>query len=169
VIHRRADLVVGAWGARFRGRSFSCSIGRGGIGRKRGEGDGITPRGSFQIMGAGFRADRISPPRSPIPMLPIGPADIWSDDASDPAYNHGFRARAHPFSHERLFRADPLYDVFAILDFNWPLAVPGRGSAIFLHHWRRPRYPTEGCIAFAPTDLAFILAHWTAQSRVVIR
>ncbi|NOX41652.1 MAG: L,D-transpeptidase family protein [Alphaproteobacteria bacterium] len=134
-----------------------------------GEGDGITPIGSFQIMGTGFRADRVRPPTSQVPALPIGPADIWSDDATDPAYNHGLSARAHPFSHERLFRADHLYDVFAILDFNWPLAVPGRGSVIFLHHWRAPRHPTEGCIAFAPRVLGFILEHWTAQSRVVIR
>jgi L,D-peptidoglycan transpeptidase YkuD (ErfK/YbiS/YcfS/YnhG family) len=47
--------------------------------------------------------------------------------------------------------------------------VPGRGSAIFLHVWRRPRHPTAGCIAFARADLAFILARWTPRSRVVVR
>ncbi len=166
---RRGDLVISAWGARFQGRRFACSIGPSGIGQKRGEGDGITPIGAFQIIGGGYRADRGTPPASPIQMQPIGPADIWSDDATDPAYNHRLSARAHPFNHERLFRADHLYDVFAILDFNWPLAVPGDGSAIFLHHWRAPRHPTAGCIAFAPRVLGFILEHWTPHSRVVIR
>jgi L,D-peptidoglycan transpeptidase YkuD (ErfK/YbiS/YcfS/YnhG family) len=47
--------------------------------------------------------------------------------------------------------------------------VPGRGSAIFLHVWRKPRHPTAGCIAFARDDLAWILAHWQRASRVVAR
>ena len=60
-------------------------------------------------------------------------------------------------SHEKLRRADPLYDVIMLTDWNWPQAQAGKGSAIFLHQWRRPGYPTEGCIAFDRTHL-----HWIA-------
>ena len=43
------DLVVGRWGARFGGRRFPCAVGRGGIGAKRAEGDGVTPVGRHRI------------------------------------------------------------------------------------------------------------------------
>lgn len=169
MIPKAHDLVVSAWGARYRGRHFPCAIGRGGIGYKQGEGDGITPLGHWRIAGAGYRADRMPRPDFTVPTRIIGPADIWSDDARDPAYNNGFAARNHPFSHEALSRSDPLYDIFAILDFNWPYAVPGAGSAIFLHSWRKPRHPTEGCIAFPPDVLRFILTSWNPRAYVVIR
>jgi L,D-peptidoglycan transpeptidase YkuD (ErfK/YbiS/YcfS/YnhG family) len=67
-----------------------------------------------------------------------------------------------------MFRADPLYDLVAVLDWNRRPVVPGRGSAIFLHLWRKPRHPTAGCIAFRGADLAWILARWTPRSRVVV-
>ena len=164
-----SDLAVTRWGARFQGRLYPCAIGRGGIGIKRGEGDNITPVGRCSIGAIGYRADRVQSPASGLPLFRIGPADIWSDDPDDPAYNHGRTARGYPFSHETLFRADPLYDLIAVLDFNWPVANPGAGSAIFLHAWRRPRYPTAGCVAFAPPVLRHILQNWTPGSRVLIR
>ena len=146
-----------------------CAIGRGGIGAKSGEGDGITPRGTFQIMGCGYRTDRIGFDAPNVQCQPIGLMDVWSDDPKDPAYNHSANLRTHGFSHERLRRADPLYDIFVILDYNFPEAVPGKGSAIFLHKWRKPRHPTEGCVAFREDDLVQILSNWTPNSRVVIR
>ena len=88
---------------------------------------------------------------------PILPGDLWSDDGADPMYNQWVRA-PHGFSHEKLRRADPLYDLVLLTDWNYPLAEAGRGSAIFLHRWRRPCYPTAGCVAFAPRDLAWIAA-----------
>ena len=94
--------------------------------------------------------------------------DVWSDDPEDPGYNHRADLRNHKFSHERLRRADPLYDLFVILDYNYPDAVTGKGSAIFLHKWRKPRHPTEGCVAFREDDLVRILMNWTQTSRVVI-
>lgn len=163
------DLVIGKWGARYRGQHFPCAIGRGGIGVKMGEGDGITPRGNWQITGAGYRADRMARPDFGFALHRIGPSDIWSDDARDPDYNHHVSARDYPFSHEFLRRADPLYDIYAVLDFNWPRSVPGAGSAVFLHSWRKPRHPTEGCVAFSPNVLRFILESWQADGRVVIR
>ncbi|QDL93565.1 hypothetical protein FDP22_03175 [Paroceanicella profunda] len=159
------DLVVGRWGARFLGRTFPCALGRGGIGEKRGEGDGITPRGLWHVGAVMARPDRGGVPPG---ARPIGPRDLWSDDPADPAYNSAVRA-PHPQSHEALRRPDGLYDLVAVLDYNWPVAVAGAGSAIFLHVWRGPRKPTAGCVAFRRADLGWILSRWSPRSRVIIR
>lgn len=131
----------GLW---FAGRTYPCTIGRGGLTHNKREGDGATPRGTHRIAGLLYRADRLA---RPAPWaLPIGPRDLWSDDADAPDYNLMVRTPYAP-SHEKLRRADPLYDLVLLTDWNWPNATPGRGSAIFIHQWRRPGYPTEGCIA----------------------
>jgi len=163
-------MVVTRQGARYLGRRIPCAIGRGGITTDKREGDAPTPPGPLRLMRAGYRADRMARPqtRGAFHLRAIGPADLWSDDPADPAYNHTVRA-PHPFSHERLRRADPLYDVFIITDWNWPNATPGKGSAIFVHNWRKPRYPTEGCIAFAPADLRWIIAHWQPGARIIVK
>lgn len=112
-----------------------------------------------------YRPDRMARPTDWA--LPIGPSDLWSDDSRDTDYNQMVRA-PHPFSHERLRRADPLYDLVVLTGWNWPEAVPGRGSAIFLHRWRRPGYPTAGCVAFAPADLLWIAQRITYQTRLIV-
>ena len=170
---RFEDLAVTRWGARFRGRRFPCAIGWGGISGRKREGDGATPAGVLRFVGSAYRADRIArpPPARTVAvrMVPIGPADIWSDDAADPGYNHGGNARFYPFSHERMRRADRMYDVVVMTDWNWPKAEPGRGSAIFAHCWKTPRKPTAGCVAFARSDLIWIIRRWTPRSRLIVQ
>lgn len=165
---RRADMVVTRWGARFMGRRFPVSIGKGGMTRDKREGDGATPVGVWRLMGGGYRADRTAPLDVPFRMRAIGQRDLWSDDPAAPDYNHDVRAPYAP-SHERLRRADGLYDLFLITDWNWPNAVPGKGSAIFVHCWKRPRKPTAGCLAFRPDHLRWILARWTRDSRIIVK
>lgn len=133
------------------------------------EGDLATPRGVWWIVGGRYRADRTKAPDTPLSLDPIGPRDVWSDDPTDPAYNHGLSSYNHPFSHEKLRMTARLYDVVLISDWNWPDAKPGKGSAIFIHQWRKPRHPTAGCLAFAPKDLRWILSHWTPHSRIIVR
>lgn len=163
-----ADLVVTPTGCRFLGRRFACTIGRGGVvdADRKCEGDGATPRGVHRIVGMLYRPDRIAPPVDWA--VPILPGDLWSDGVDDPDYNHMVRA-PHPFSHEALRRADPLYDLVLITDWNWPHAKAGRGSAIFLHRWRRPGYPTAGCVAFAPQDLLWIARRIRPETRLIVR
>lgn len=159
------DMVLTPRGLRFRGLRFPCSIGRGGIVVDKREGDGATPAGWHRIVGLLYRPDRIA---RPAPWaLPIGPRDLWSDDAGDPAYNRMVRA-PYAYSHERLRRTDPLYDLVMLTDWNWPEAVPGCGSAIFLHQWRRSGYPTEGCIAFRRDHLRWIAARAAPGTRLFI-
>ena len=159
------DLVLTPKGVRFAGRVFPCAIGRGGVRRDKREGDGATPAGIHRITGLLYRADRMA---CPAPWArPIGSRDLWCDDPASPAYNMPVRA---PFAarHERLFRPDPLYDVILTTDWNSAPPRPGAGSAIFLHIWRWPGYPTEGCIAFAREDLLWIVARIGPGTRLIV-
>lgn len=159
------DLTLTPTHVRFMNRRFPCTIGRGGLTADKVEGDGATPRGSHRIVEMLYRANRMVQPVSWA--RPIGPADLWSDDVNDPVYNSQVRA-PHAFSHERLRRSDPMYDLILITDWNYPTATPGKGSAIFIHQWRGPGRPTAGCIAFRRDHLRWIAQRITPQSRLVI-
>ncbi|MBW4706561.1 L,D-transpeptidase family protein [Roseobacter sp. YSTF-M11] len=161
----RDDLVVTPRGLRFAGRTYPCTIGKSGVTRNKREGDGATPRGTHHIIGMLYRPDRIARPAGWA--LPIGPRDLWSDDVTDPNYNMMVRAPYAP-SHEKLRRADPLYDLVILTDWNWPYAVKGRGSAIFIHQHRRPGYPTEGCIALSRAHLHDIARRITYGTRLIV-
>ena len=158
------DLVLTPTGLRFRGHVFPCTIGRGGIRTDKREGDGATPTGTHRIVGLLWRPDRLAQPASWA--VSIRPRDLWCDDPRHPDYNLMVRA---PFaaSAERLARADPLYDLVILTDWNWPRAEAGRGSAIFLHRWRRPGHPTEGCVALAPGHLRWIAARIGVGTRLI--
>ena len=159
------DIVVMPTHARFMGRRFARTVGRGGVTDHKVEGDGATPRGVHDIVGMLYRADRIA---KPCPWaVPIGPRDLWSDDVRDPDYNLMVRG-PHGYSHEALRRADPMYDLIMVTNWNWPIATKGRGSAIFVHQWRGQGRPTAGCVAFHRRDLMWIAARITPKTRLVI-
>lgn len=162
------DLVLSPTGLRFRGRRLACTIGRGGITTDKREGDGATPAGIHRITGMLYRPDRLTARALPGWARPIGRCDLWCDDPAHPAYNRPVRAPLDA-SHEVLRRADPLYDLVLVTDWNTAPAVPGRGSAIFLHSWRRPGYPTAGCIAFDRADLLWIARRLDPGARLVVR
>ena len=159
------DLVLTPRGVRFQGQAYPCTIGKSGITRNKREGDKATPAGIHRIVGMLYRPDRIP---APVPWaMPIGPRDLWSDDGTQGDYNSLVQA-PYPHSHEVLRRADPLYDLVILTDWNWPNAVAGRGSAIFIHQQRRPGYPTEGCVAFSRAHLHQIAVRLTRHSRLIV-
>ncbi len=160
------DLVLTPMGLRVRGRVLPCSIGKGGLRSAKREGDGATPRGVHRIVGCLYRPDRMAQPVDWA--VPVGPRDLWSDDSARADYNKMVRA-PYEGSHERLRRADRLYDLVLLTDWNWPVSHPGHGSAIFLHRWRKPGHPTEGCIAMAPHHLFWLTQQLKPQSRLIIR
>lgn len=160
----RGDVILTPRGLLAFGRLLPCTIGRGGLTGQKREGDGATPRGTLRIIGLLYRPDRMA---LPAPWAePIGPRDLWSDDPADPRYNERVGA-PHDWSHERLRRPDRVYDLVLVTDWNTP-AVPGLGSAIFLHRWRRPGAPTEGCIAMAPGNLAWLARQVRHGQRLVV-
>jgi len=162
------DMVLTPTGLRFRNRLYPCTVGRSGLidaDAKR-EGDGATPRGVHRIVGMLYRPDRIAAP-APWASV-IGTTDLWSDDVRDEDYNQLVQA-PYPFSHEVMRRADPMYDLVLVTDWNYPDATPGRGSAIFMHQWRRPHGRTAGCVALSRRDLHEIAARIQPGTRLIIR
>ena len=160
-----SDMVLTRQGLRFAGHVWPCTIGRGGVRTDKREGDGATPAGVHDIVGILYRPDRIA---RPVPWaVPIRPGDLWSDDPRHEDYNLMVRA-PYRWSHERLRRADRLYDLVILTDWNWPRAEKGRGSAIFLHRWRRPGFPTEGCVAFRPDHLLRIARRIEIGTRLIV-
>ena len=163
---RADDLVITRRGeARFKGRRCPCAVGKTGFQEAKAEGDGASPVGVFTLEYGYYRPDRLAAPKGCLNWRAAGPTDGWSDDPADPLYNRPVR-RPRGFHHEHLRRADPLYDIVVVFNANRDPIIPGNGSALFLHVWRRPRFPTEGCIAFDRRDLLWIMERWHVRGRL---
>jgi len=162
------DLVLTRFGVRFKGRLFPATIGRHGITRHKREGDCATPSGIHTVIGMMFRPDRIAASRLPGWAVPIGPQDLWCDAPDHPDYNRLVHAPFHA-SHERMHRADPLYDLVLLTDWNVGPSLPHKGSAIFLHQMRRPGYPTAGCVAFSRPHLLWIARRLHLGAKLIVR
>lgn len=135
-----------------------AAIGRAGrTGRKR-EGDGATPIAAMPLLGGYLRGDRVAQPRTTLPFQRIRPSMLWCDAPKNPNYNRLVRA---PFdaSHEAMYRADALYDICLVLDWNVTARRRHAGSAIFFHLIRPGYEPTAGCVAVSKRDMLRILPH----------
>lgn len=144
-----------------------AAIGPGGIAVKGGEGDGITPRGSWPVREIFYRADRMARPKTALPLRTIAPDDGWCDAPGDPNYNRLVKL-PYPASAEQMWRDDHLYDLVAVLGFNDDPVVPGKGSAIFLHLARPDYAPTHGCVALARDDVLAAIEQLRPGDQVVI-
>jgi L,D-peptidoglycan transpeptidase YkuD (ErfK/YbiS/YcfS/YnhG family) len=145
-----------------------CALGRSGRSPHKREGDGATPVGTFRLLGALYRPDRLPRPRTPLPLTAITPTSGWCDDPADRAYNRPVEL-PYPGRHERLYRDDHLYDVVVILDYNMTPPRPGMGSAVFLHLARKDFGPTEGCVAVSLQTMHRLLPRLGPQTLITIR
>ncbi len=150
------------------GGAAPAACGWGGVRPDKREGDGASPEGSFALVHLYYRADRIAPPPTNLPMSALRPNDGWVDDPADPRYNRLVRL-PYPAHHEEMWRADALYDLVVLIGYNTDPPLPGRGSAIFLHVARPDFAPTEGCIAVARDVLAGLLGSLGPGSMITIR
>jgi len=152
----------------FRGVQYRCAIGRSGLETgDRKEGSGTTPQGRFALRECWYRADRIRPPATLLPMRVIKQDDGWCDEPAHPEYNRHVKL---PFSasHEKLWREDHMYDIIVPMGYNDEPVVKGKGSAIFLHI-AQPNYSTtEGCVAVNMQDMLTLLETLPAKPFIVI-
>jgi L,D-peptidoglycan transpeptidase YkuD (ErfK/YbiS/YcfS/YnhG family) len=139
------------------GLRFRAAIGRAGRTAQKQEGDGATPVGLLKLTRVLYRAGHVRPPVCAVPVEPIAPNDGWCDDPADPLYNRKVRTPYYG-RHEALWRADSLYDIVGVLDWNMHPIIPHHGSAIFLHVATADYEPTAGCIALSLRDLTECLA-----------
>jgi L,D-peptidoglycan transpeptidase YkuD (ErfK/YbiS/YcfS/YnhG family) len=149
------------------GLVFSCALGRGGISAGKREGDGATPLGSMRILSGYFRNDHFSGGRKTrLAMAPISRDLGWCEVPDDRNYNRPVRI-PYGASHERMLRADRLYDACLVLDWNISPRRRGRGSAIFFHLARPGFTPTQGCVAVTARTMARLLP--LLSDRTVVR
>lgn len=135
---------------------FRAAIGRSGTTTRKREGDGGTPVAEMKILGGYRRMDRIRFPRNRLLLKPIGSRDLWCDEPGHPSYNRPVSAPCKA-SHEEMRRADELYDLCLVLDWNLLSRKRFGGSAIFFHIAKPDYGPTAGCVAISPRDMLRLL------------
>ncbi len=148
--------------------AIPVALGRGGILANKREGDGGTPKGTYRLKRLWWRQDRITRPRTFLPVRAIGPADAWSEDPNDRRYNRPVQ-RMPGEPGDRLMRADNLYDLIIEIDHNDRPRVAGRGSAVFIHLARDGYKPTAGCVGLRRNDLLRLLEQVGPNTRIVVR
>jgi L,D-peptidoglycan transpeptidase YkuD (ErfK/YbiS/YcfS/YnhG family) len=163
ILRRQKDGAWLDWGAGKR----RAAIGPGGIGIKGGEGDGITPQGSFAVREVIYRADRIAKPQTLLRLRALQKDDGWCDAPDDPNYNHPVKL-PYPASAEHMWRQDHLYDLLAVLGYNDDPVVAAKGSAIFLHLAHPDYAPTQGCVALNYRDALAAITQLKPGDHIVI-
>lgn len=149
-------------------RTFPVALGRGGIKVNKREGDGGTPAGRFKLLRIWWRADRVSRPRTGLPIRRITERDGWCEDPRDRNYNRPVELSPGS-SADRLWREDHLYDLIIELDHNTRPRIPFRGSAVFIHFARKDFTPTAGCVALKRGDLQKLLSYIARDCWIEIR
>jgi L,D-peptidoglycan transpeptidase YkuD (ErfK/YbiS/YcfS/YnhG family) len=153
--------------ARYGSALYPCCLGASGIRRNKCEGDRSTPAGAWSLRYLLYRADRMTRPRTRLPVFAIKPEDGWCDDPASSHYNKPVTLPSGS-GHERLWRDDSVYDLLIVTDHNQDPAVSGRGSAIFVHLQRPDGRATEGCIAFRRNHLLHLIQTWSVDTRIVV-
>lgn len=127
-------------------------IGRGGIypPEEKFEGDGRTPMGVYSI-GECF-GNTVPPCEMKVPYTVIDEDDYWDGDSTSPTYNTHVKgsekgkAWLEKGEFEHLIRYTNSYKYAAMINYNVSPAVPGKGSAIFLHIPSPGSTSSAGCV-----------------------
>jgi L,D-peptidoglycan transpeptidase YkuD (ErfK/YbiS/YcfS/YnhG family) len=164
-----ATLTVSECGRRVFG-PWPARVGYYGLSAHHREGDGTTPTGTFVLGPTVYGLD-------PNPGVQLGYhrlrcGDWWDEDSHSPSYNtfqHVACGTTPPFGggSEALWRATVAYREFAVVQYNAAPAVPGRGSAIFLHD--DTGQPTNGCVSLPRLDLIRLLQRLRPGASIAIR
>jgi L,D-peptidoglycan transpeptidase YkuD (ErfK/YbiS/YcfS/YnhG family) len=159
---RTTHAVVRLWERRGRcwkpaAGPWAARVGRNGLSAHHREGDGTTPTGTYGFGSVVYGLDPDPGLRYAYHRLVCG--DWWDEDPASPTYNTfrhvacGSRP-AFGGGSEALWRATVAYRRFAVVDYN-PSAVPGRGSAIFVHV--DTGRSTNGCVSLPAARLDALL------------
>jgi L,D-peptidoglycan transpeptidase YkuD (ErfK/YbiS/YcfS/YnhG family) len=154
---QRWTAVPGGW--QPVGSAVHAYVGGQGVGPAR-EGYDGTPAGSFTLTQAFGRYPR---PVTALPYFQTDPSDWWAGDSSSPStYNThqrcapGASCGFNKSESEQLYYVAGLYNYAVVIACNRHPAVPGKGSAFFLHV--QGGSPTGGCVAVDQSVLLTIMA-----------
>ena len=146
---------------------FKCAIGKAGIGKKKAEGDNITPKGTYKVIKIYYRKDRIKELVSQIKLIKIEKNMGWCNDPKSKKYNQLINLPTK-YSHEKLYRRDNIYDVILVLNYNMKPTIRYKGSAIFIHVARKKFPPTKGCMAICRKNLLYLTEHISKNIKIKI-
>jgi L,D-peptidoglycan transpeptidase YkuD (ErfK/YbiS/YcfS/YnhG family) len=142
---------------KYKKLKFKCALGKAGIGKKKREGDNVTPTGTFKIVKIYYRSDRVKKISSKLRLIEITKNMGWCDDPNSKNYNKLINLPSK-YSHEKLFKKNNIYNVIVVLNYNMKPVIKNKGSAIFIHIAKKNYQPTQGCIALKKNDLLKLLS-----------
>ena len=146
---------------------FNCSIGKGGLIKRKKEGDKKTPIGKFKIGHLYYRKDKIKKPRTRLNSISIQKNMGWCDDVTNKKkYNKLVKVNKY-IKHEKLYRNDKKYDLLIPIKYNFYNTVLGKGSCIFIHLTENYN-PTAGCIALKKKDFLIMLKILKKNTKIEI-
>ncbi len=156
---QRFEREKGKW--KKIGRVWDVSLGIKGLSpnSEKKEGDLTAPIGLFKL-GSAYGYSSQAPAGSQWPYQPLSEGWVCVDDPSSEHYNRVFNpdqgTKKDWSSAETMRRKDHLYKWVINIEQNVD-RVKGCGSCIFLHIWRKPGSPTEGCTAMDEKNILTLL------------
>ena len=152
---------------KYKDLKFKCALGKAGVGKKKIEGDNITPKGNFKIIKIYYRKDRLKKLSSKFRLTVITKDMGWCDDPKSRKYNHPIKLPTK-YSHEILYRRDNIYDLILVLNYNMKPTIKNKGSAIFIHVAKKNYKKTAGCVALKKADLVLLVKEINKNTKVII-
>jgi L,D-peptidoglycan transpeptidase YkuD (ErfK/YbiS/YcfS/YnhG family) len=146
---------------------YDCVLGRSGVidGALKREGDGHTPAGIYPLTESfGYYPQELIS----FNYRMVTKDDLWIDDVQSPDYNTWVKAPTSAKSFEVLRRDDQQYALAVVIDYNRSPILPSKGSAIFMHVWRRYNHPTAGCVALSERHLRRMMNKLNIQENPVM-
>ena len=152
---------------KYKNLRFKCALGKAGIGKKKIEGDNITPKGTFKIVDIYYREDRIKKLSSKFKLIKIKKKMGWCNDPKSEKYNKIINT-PYNNSYEKLYRKDNAYDLILVLDYNMNPITKNKGSAIFIHVAKKKFKKTAGCIALKKGELIKLISIISNHTKIKI-
>ena len=146
---------------------FQCVIGKNGTSNKKIEGDKKTPKGTYRLGDLYYRKDRNVEPETKLKCIEIKKNMGWCNDLKNKKKYNRLIKKNEKIKHEKLFRADHLYDFFIPIKYNSDKIIVGKGSCIFLHLTHNFK-PTAGCIALKKQDFLILLKLLKKNTKIKI-
>jgi L,D-peptidoglycan transpeptidase YkuD (ErfK/YbiS/YcfS/YnhG family) len=133
------------------------------------EGDGRAPAGVF-TLGRSFGYDEKWKAKTKLPYVTVGTRDLLVEDASSDLYNKYVRLDHEPATafekKQQMKQNDPIHRLKIFIDHNVvPEPMPGKGSAILFHIWRRGGDgATLGCTSMSERSIETLMT-WLDPSK----